>query len=330
MAGIYYVDYFLPDLINIEDCISTYPKDWLEQYQSLEDFHAVARTPQYGFDKISIGNPKSNLLTLSDLMSKFFSQKNIDPNTISHIISTDSWNNFLSADVDIMQYLQKSFNLNNAGIFSIEQQCGASCLAIGLASILAGKKINNSIIILSNNTRDWVSRLGPGQIVGDGAGIIVVSNRPAEYEIIDYDSASSGYGSYTNYCKAAKLFVKDEISEENRAFYTNIHHRAVKFIKKFLKKHNLLPKDIYMMIVQSINHVTYTELYAKPLDISSSQMYLRNIPCGGHLGNVDMARNFKDFIENDTPPKGAYILIYASAFNGIGDMTNNAVLVQRT
>jgi 3-oxoacyl-[acyl-carrier-protein] synthase III len=330
VAGIDYVDYFLPDLVSLEECISTYPKNWMENYKDVHDFLQMVRTDRYGFDKISVGNPETNLQIVSNLMGTFLSSTGVNPNTISYIISTDYWATYINGGIDIIQFLQTAFQLKTTSIFSIQQQCGASCFAIGLAARLAVQNRDDNIVILSNNTAPRESRFGPGYIMGDGASIIAVNSTSKDYEIIDFASISSGYGSYTEYHKKTQFYYKDKFTEESKKFYSNIHFRAVKLIKMFLKQNGLKPDDLEMIIVQPVNRVTYVELYAKPLGIPESKIYLQNISLGGHLGNVDMARNFKDFIDNQTPPKGSYILFYASAFNGVGDITNNLVLVRHT
>lgn len=328
MAGIFYADYQLPQLTKIEDAIRTIPKDWYEKFTSSEDFYKTVRTPRYGFDKIAVGNPENSLDIFSELLSRLFSETSISPDKISYIIDTDYISNFHSPEVSIPHYLQKKYKLTGAGVFTLEQNCGTSLLAVGLASSLVSQK-GDYILILSNNTLHRKSRLGPGQIMGDGAGIFVISKAPSEYEIIDFQTMTNGYGSFYNHTKNDLYYPADELTEEKRLLFTNIHTTGVHFIRAFLKKNRLTPDDIHMIIVQPVNRVTFIEMYAEPLGIPDNKIFLHNVPNGGHLGNVDMARNFRDLIDISPPPDGGYIVFLAGAINSIGDTSNNIALVRR-
>lgn len=329
MPGIVYTNYHVPDsFVTIEDIVGNSPNYQLpEGIKNWAELHEFTRE-RLGFDKIAIGTPELNLVVFSNLMAGLFKDTNIKPEEISYIIETDQRGFNLNPRVEITNYLRTKYKLKNSSIFTLSQACGAIILAIGLASTMLTQN-NKYIVILSDSTSAnsilvIKDRLTPWALVlGDGASIIVIGKKSYDYEIVDYISSSSGLASYKSYTK------EEDIPGEGK-YFGPMHKHSIGTMRELLKRNGLSIKDIFMMIPPSTNYYACKEIYPKALGIPEDKIFMHNIPNGGHMGNVDIPRNFKDFTKLYNPDKGAYLLITAGGFSfPAGDYVFNALLVKR-
>jgi len=68
-----------------------------------------------------------------------------------------------------------------------------------------------------------------------------------------------------------------------------------KTMKKVLEQENIKITDLLKIIPQNINAFAYEKLYTSLLKIDKNLFFLKNIPNGGHLGDVDLIRNLTDY-----------------------------------
>jgi len=247
---------------------------------------------------------------------RFLNETKIDPNDIDYFISVDLYSN-TSTEISISSYLQKEFGINNAAMFSLHQGCGSTLVSMGMSKKLLDVKGKYMLIISSCFAPTVNNRYIQATVVGDALGMMVLSSESTDFEIIDYISASDGTLSHDKY---------NDIKREPDVI--SVIGKGVKTIKTLLTRNSLNISDIYMMIPQNINHQGYVNLYAKMLNLNPEKLFLENIPKGGHLGDVDIMRNFKDFSINNTIPEEANILLYGLGGPEGKDKSYDAVLVK--
>lgn len=330
MPSIFYADYFIPNtMITVEDYFNnctefklpkedkTYPADFKppDEYKSYDNLYNYLKDV-CGYDKISIGNRQSSLQIFYNLMLNFLRNTNINPEEVSYIIDTEYWDFVTDSKVSIPLYLQKQFGFKNASVFSVSETCGAIGMAIELAAQALFHKGKYVIILSSNLSRKWEDRFTGTGLIGDGASILVISKEITDYEIIDFNSYSDGHGSYHSQKNKGENF------QQISPIY------GVNFIQNFLIRTGVDINDINMIIPQSTHRVLFSDIYAKGLGIDAGKIFLKNIPAGGHMGNVDIPRNFKDFTLTCSCPNGAYILLYVVSLNDVKDFTHYAILLR--
>ena len=136
-------------------------------------------------------------------------------------------------------------------------------------------------------------------IVGDALGIVVISKDESDIELIDVNSKSSGIISYN---------ILNNVNQEIDVI--TVIKKGVETVKELLERNKISILKIAAFIPQNINYNIYTNIYAKFLGIPKERMFLENIPKGGHLGDIDIIRNLKDFKEKNILKKGDYIVLY--------------------
>lgn len=323
MPGIIYSDYFIPNnYISVEEAVRNSPDFKLPaEFDSYETL--FKRQREIGFDKVAIGTYETNVITFTNLMTDLINKTHVNPEEINYLIETDPvLFNVNHSNINITHYLKMKFGMNNAAVFALSQNCSAVSLAIGLTLETIRNK-GGYAIILSNNISPCRNRAVPqwAGVQGDGASILLVGKEPYEYEIVDYKSSSYGYPSYRDY-----LRTQNDVPDNK--YLIAMHNHCIKEIKKFLETNSVSINDVCMMIPQSTNRYTYLQIYASALGISEDKIFLDNIPRGGHMGNVDVARNLKDFTKLYSPHKDALVLMITAGYELSGDHTIGAILLR--
>jgi 3-oxoacyl-[acyl-carrier-protein] synthase III len=301
VASISYIDYYLPnDSITIDDYFKSYKNFVLpKQYNSLEELQGFFKEA-CGFKKLFVEDKNSKTSVFSNLVSDYFKKTKVDPKDIAYVIHTDFFG-FQGVDgLTVADQIQTQFGLVNASCFVISQHCSASSMAIELALQLCSPKNKYVMILSSTHIMELEERYVGFSLVGDSASIMVISDEPGNYDIVNY-------ATFSNVSSAGDVYKTGHKyrSQESSVFY------ATKFIKKFLTSNDLNISDVYMMVFQNLGNELLVDIYGKALKITEKNLFLDNIPNGGHSGNVDIVRNLKDLATNHNPPNGAYVLVIA-------------------
>lgn len=318
MAGIRYIDYHLPNkFIQAKDVISKVEDLVLpEFYNSFDDYFSDF-FQQSGLEKITIENYEYCIELFSELLGKFFTDTQIDPAKVSYIFYTNPKCMNLNG-VNIPYLLQQKFQMKNAYVTVIDQGCTGTIWSMGLSkSLLESDGEQYSIILSASFLHEAKNRYLFPTIGGDALGLMVLSNHLLNYNIIDCISISDGIYSYNKYNKKT----------DNAINKLAIVKKGSVAVERLLHKNNLRQDDIFLMIPQSINKLSYTTIYPTMLKIRPEKVFVENIANGGHLGDVDTIRNLKDCIESYTVPPYAYILLYGQGIIN-GDLNYNSLLLQ--
>lgn len=317
MAGICHIDYHLPsDYISAVDILSNLNGFVLPGfYKSMGDY-SIDFCKQSRLDKIAIEDFRNCILIFTELLECFFEGTQIEPDKIGYIFYTNP-KCFNLNEVNIPQYLQKKFKMNNASIVTIDQGCTGTIWCMGASNyLLNGDLEKYSLILSASFMLDVESRFMHPTLAGDALGILVLQNSTSDLNIIDSISISDGASSY------------DKFNNTNLGFSNlGIVKKGVETVEKLLLNNGLIIEDISMMIPQSINHLSYTTIYPNMLRLDPSKVFIQNIPNGGHLGDVDTIRNLKDYLNQFSVPQNANLLLYGQSLIG-RDLNYNALLLQ--
>jgi hypothetical protein len=334
MSNIFYIDYHITDRKDRKLCFLSKKLKHFKYFKNIYNkwIHVDLRDYKY------------NLLnSLCILVENFFNTTNIDTNKIVYIVTTDptivlpktTHKNYTYISLffkylfkkfvfslDTHLFIQNKFKLKNSSVFLVDQLYGASCLAIGLASSLLTHK-GDYIIILSRNAVDHHSsnELYPKFKFTSlpSASIMIISKESFGLEIIDYFSITDRYNRFSNDNKSKKI---NHIIEE-------LHLKGSQYIKKFILKNRMDSDKIYSVISESSIPSTCIDFYANALNISKNKFspsdYLDN---KNYYGNINLARNIKNFIQNYPLPDKSYILLYCFGLYFTKDMSYNMTLLR--
>lgn len=300
MAGIFYLDYYLPNnFVTVKDVLDKNPYFVLPQnYNSLDDY-CKDYCNETKLDKISFENKYDMAEIFSELYVRFFETEKIDPAQISHQIYIDEIPN----EFGLAYYLHKKFGMVNATNLKVDHSCVSSIISLDIfGNYLAQNKddADKIVVLLSSNIfKTLEDHFSPYTVCGDAAGIIALKNKPVEFEILDCVSRADGLFSYNAYHKVEQMAFNQLLT----------YRKGIKTIDELLKRNQLTMEDIRVIIPQNVNHflnVTIANMLKVPFD----KVFTNNLSNGGHLGDVDIIRNFKDCLNSYSISEGELILLY--------------------
>jgi len=240
------------------------------------------------------------------LVEHFLESSRVVINDIVGLFFTDS-NNFYSQGVNIPFYIQHKYKMKNAAVINLNQQCSGTLAGMKLSSSLLDMEEKKYVVILTscfmNNFSD---RYYTDCLVGDGAGIIVLSNLDYQYRICGSTLKSYGELSYLK-----------QLGSEIKISNLTLAQAYKKAIDEAIRASRIDKEAIDKIICQNTNYYFYSSLLFKMLKMDIDIIFMGNKKYGGHIGDVDIVRNLKDFTDQDNDVR--YILLFAIGSYGYGD-----------
>jgi 3-oxoacyl-[acyl-carrier-protein] synthase III len=220
----------------------------------------------------------------------------VDPNKINYIIYTKG-SLVNQSDKNMPYYIQHKFGFSNAIVFSLEQECCTSLLAVNILDMLLKQDGSGKGIILTSNFFPTLeSRLMGLFVVSDAVGLIEMSYEDHGFEIIYFDSTTDG-------------------SITNAQDFTNQAEKVVSvganLILKTLYKNSLTIEDVFSIIPQNTN-LSGWNAYFEKLCMAPEKLFKDNFGWLGHWGDVDFVRNITDIHQSKVQaPIDSVFLAYA-------------------
>ncbi len=254
------------------------------------------------------------------MLERYFSSQSTGPGEIDFIIYTrghsvaagNPWSMTDDECINVPYYLQKEFKMNNAQVFSIEQDFSGTLAAARIAfSLVRHGAVRKGLLLSGNFFENPANRLMWGvSLVNDGMGLMEISSADSGLEIIDFAGSADG--------AISKVKDFNEHSNQEKVVKTGSN-----LIKGLLQKNNLEAKDIALIIPQNISKNVWN-FYCRLLDYPVQKVFLDNVGNSGHMGDVDIIRNITDIRERKLLAPGQFAVVYA-----IGTGTSwNALLIR--
>ncbi|GFZ32079.1 hypothetical protein CSC2_26050 [Clostridium zeae] len=326
MAKILYSDYYIPEnIVSAEEILFNsnqfrQASNGNDIYESIEKY--VKETDLHS---IAVGRKDEIVEVLSKLVSKMLDKLDIDKAKIKTIFYTSYEEYIYGGNISVPHYLQEKFEFNDATVVILNQDCSSTIQAIKMANSLNVIEGEFSLIIspyfLSNDEERFIEFT----ILGDGAGIMLIGDDIDQkgFNIVGSTSASNGRMSV-----AAYNF--DKSSELVDPYYNYLKNKMGTFeamrrvFAKLVASNEEKFKNANKIIIQNIADNffnTYYKLYKVP-DENFYNNYL-----GGHIGDVDIIRNFKDFTDKNDFKIGDEIILLAIGSDFMG-MNSGAVFLK--
>lgn len=324
--SIEYLDYYIPD-----NYIDT--EDILKMNCDNEDINAIGYVnylqqfmDKTHLEKVSVFKDEDEfLICLEKMLEKMLSNLDIDPLRIKYVISGNE--TFVKGDVSVLHYICERFGLQNAVILPLHYPCLASVSALGLSERLLVDDQEEYILAISNGKQtNLKDRFVGFTILGDGASVLLIKNDYGRLNIDFWEHYTNGQASYS-------YFNANKNLKNIPAIQKHLILNGVNFIKKSMKKNNLIFSDIDKIIQVNTNYEVWSRLYPQLLEVEQDKFYLDNSTVGGHINDVDYVRNLKDYInvkENDKNMTKK-IAIYGANLTDSNDVSYNyCVLSNKT
>jgi 3-oxoacyl-[acyl-carrier-protein] synthase III len=326
-SSVEYMDYYLPDtIISVDDIIQAADLNDAQGNISKTLFCANFKN-ESKLDKIAVFGGQEKLVTpVTNMLNKLFDETKVSASEIHYILCG---NELLLNDnsVSMVHYIREKFNLHNAVIIPLLQPCTASLIGMGMSGYLLDQPNKKMIIITANKwpkTCDrWPvvkSRFIDYTVLGDGIGIMLIGKEENGIEIAGWNSISYGNASLdkVNQIKECRSFLDIRM---------NVIRKGVSFIEDTLKQKGLTTKDLTVIIPPNVNYTVFDTLYSNYLNVGNL-FYLENLSYGGHIGDVDLIRNLKDYMKIRSPEGKKHVLLYSIDIEPTFDINYQSILIK--
>lgn len=313
MANICHLDYHLFEFQKVEEVIKANKNFVLpENYSSVDEFCEDFKEQSH-LDNISIGKPDDAFPIVDKMVEKFFSESKVKPEDVQYIVYVDQ---YFSTDekASIPHGIAKKYNMEDAVVFNLHQGCGSSLTAMTLANKLLTEDDKYMIVLSACFVPNVELRYIVTTVVGDAVSMVVLNKSKGDIQLLADRTRSEGTMSLNYY---------NNINKELDAIA--VIRVGIKTIKTMLKENNITIDDIDKMVPQSIHYNAYLNIYSNFLGIESEKIFLDNISKGGHLGDVDVIRNIKDYSDAE---KNKTVLLYGLGGPVGKDKNFNALLLK--
>ncbi|MCL2151401.1 MAG: hypothetical protein FWH57_00325 [Oscillospiraceae bacterium] len=316
-----YIDYYLPgNYITVEDVFSSLDDEVFKSKNiETEKFISKFKT-ETRLDKISVFQKEDDLaIIIANMVDKLLDETKIDPHEIGYIVCGNDvlmrYNN-----TSIIHYIQNVYNFDKSTVIPLIQPCTASLFAMGLSRNLLDQEKKYMLIINACKLESPEDRFIDFTMRGDGIGLLLVGCDAGSLRITGWNSCNLGNPSYNK-------IVKKPQSQDYRG---DMISRGISFIEETLAKFKLERKNIGKVITSNVRYDVYHDVYSHYLKMSPKIFFLENIPNGGHIVDVDIIRNLKDYIEsNEKPTKNQNIILYSPDLQESLDVNYHLVSLDR-
>lgn len=303
-----YLDYFIPpDGMPIDDFIDTLDDDYIDNWCQSSFGTKIKRTDVSQILKFTtkiesintgLGDCESEAQLFKNLLIPYFQEHNTGKE-VDYIIYNGGDRGAL--EKNIPYYIHHEYDLKDAQVFQLEQNCASTLLAIHLAKCMIETGAAKRVLSLSGNIMEtFEKRLISLFVVSDGIGVVEISSEQAAradegWEVIDFYGATDG--------------SLPDIQSITRGG-DRIVDVGVDLIKRTLERNDLGVDDISLIIPQNTNFSGWN-LYCDKLGMSMEKVFIKNFGGIGHMGDVDTVRNLKDAALSENINSGEYALAYA-------------------
>lgn len=247
---------------------------------------------------VLVEEDNSPLSVLDGLLERFLESSGIDPAKVVAVFHTDI-HNFRQGDVNIPYFLQHKYGMRNATIISVNQQCAGALFGVIMGGKLLSQVAEEYVVILSSCFIGPVEHRFLGDCVaGDGAGIIVLGSRGGFCRVLSGPMRALGDASYNR-------FFGRPVTVSS----VNMLKGISQMISGMLAEHGASDETVSQYILQNTNSYLFTTLLSRMLRCDEAKMFSANYVDGGHLGDVDIIRNLKDYLDLARPDIGPHVAL---------------------
>ena len=291
-----YIDYYLPEQTkSASEILREYGKTELgsafREEKSIERFLNTSK-----LDRITCFRDRAEFITgVETFVENMLKKTGISPDDIGYLVSANEVLQFFDG-FSVCHYVKEKFALSKAVILPILQPCTASLLSMGISTKLFDEE-HKYIMILSayawpHTLSKWdnkISRCVDFTIMGDGIALTLLSSEKGMFEISTCDMY--------NYCRTSYNMVN--YPDKDKFNRMAMIQEGVDFLNRVSGKYGFKINELSRIIQPNVRKDVYSDVYGAYLDIHCEKFFFNNIPYGGHICDVDILRNLKDYADSD-------------------------------
>jgi len=304
-TSIQYLDYYVPSNFVLVDEILELNKEALLGSNQTLDEGIQQFKDQSGLNRISVFGPKEDIATIAaEMVGQLLNTTRVQPAKIKYLICGNPV--LMEGSVSVIHYVQRKHRLTHCPILPLFQPCASTAIAMGLSEKLLDKSAEEYLLVVTaRKCRDLANRYVGYTIYADGVGVSLVGNVPGRASLRNWCWLNNGATSLERMEGAGGLPNVGKLR-------WNIVRNGVAFLRGSLEEMGLELTDVDRIIHPNTYFDVFHKLYADLLGVPPEKFYLDNMSFGGHINDVDLVRNTKDYL--DALPlrdKASTALIYA-------------------
>ena len=315
-----YMDYYVPkQQIDVEDVFNNLSEEKKNSLTSVDVYDEYIKRfkKETRLSKISyFKNFEEFSCKVFEMVDRMLKATNIDVNKIDYIMCGHE--HLLNANnISIVHSLQSEFGLTNSMILPIMHPCAATLCGLKLSDKLLDK--DRYILIISGCFWKEVDERFIGfSMRGDGIGLTLISSY-GEFKIC---------GNYSLNYNNAIYDIHGKERYDSSLSRLNLIKKGSEFLMDSMKQYNRL--GVISKIIQpNAGYSVFYDLYSHYAKVDPSLFYYENISDGGHMCDIDIVRNLKDFIDDHGVNKGDYIMLYTPDVQQSFDINYYSSLLQK-
>lgn len=317
-SHICYMDYLIPEQsMGVEEIFDNLPED---KKSGIGDINSHIKRFQADTRLDRIACFKDSLEFSSkvyELIDKMLQVTNIDVKKVSYIMCGNE-HLFRANQVSIIHSLQADFGFSNSMILPIMHPCAATLCGLNIADKLLEK--DKYILIISGCHWEKIEERYIGFTMrGDGVGLTLVSSE-GDLEVCDNKSLNYNNSAYD---------IHGKLRHDPSLSRMNLIQKGSEFLVGSMKQYQSEDRIISKIIQPNAGYSVFHDLYSYYAKVNPELFYYDNIADGGHMCDIDIIRNLKDYLGNQEGDKGKYVMIYTPDVEPTFDINYYSSLLKR-
>ncbi|SFR57486.1 hypothetical protein [Anaeromicropila populeti] len=313
-----YMDYLLPEQkMDVEGIFHNLSEDKKSSITDM-DAHIKRFKEDTRLDRIAYFKDGQEFSEkVYEMVDKMLQAANIDVKKVTYIMCGNE-HLFRANHVSTIHSLQADFGFSNSMILPIMHPCAATLCGLKIADKLLEE--DKYILIISGCYWENVEDRYIGFTMrGDGVGLTLVSSH-GELKVCDNKSLN-----YNN----AVYDIHGAMRHDPSLSRMNLIQKGSEFLVESMKQYKCNEKTIRKIIQPNAGYSVFHDLYSYYAKVNPELFYYDNIADGGHMCDIDIIRNLKDYMEQQEINKGEYLMIYTPDVEPTFDINYYSSLLQK-
>lgn len=289
MAGITYIDYYIPEEeVSISDLLDRIDVKSVPPCFKTKQEYAGFIEKILKLKSLRVETKLDAAAMISKLIERMFRTQDVKAEEIDVIMFAQEPHFFQQEN--IAKYLQYKYKMDNAYTVNISGNlCANNEIALSAADSLcqSRKDVDNILIVSATKTEGLDKRLfGTFSIVGDAAGIMLFSRTKSreKYYVKLLDNVIMSDGSFHDV----------NVNDDNSLLHCKSYSKC---IVDLIKKNSLKNENIDTIMIPNANSLLVSQCLAAA-GLKTDKIFLDNLSKYGHLDCVDFLINLKDILDD--------------------------------
>ncbi len=313
------IEYYIPDnRVKVQVILDEISEDYFIENKLVRKEFNEKFIQETELNEISIFHTGEMLKELDRCVDTILVRNSISPQDIDYIVFGNDMLQRYHNNISVAHYLKYKYGMEKSVLLPFSQACTAGLLATGLAGkLFDNNRKSNMLILMGTEWCDYKSRFMKFSVRGDGCGVALVSNYKGKVKLDFWNSFNWGKFS------AERM---SDITKSNKDERENMITCGITFIKESMELAGASFEEVEQVFVSNVRKDVFSRVYSTFLEIDRNKFFLKNVAKGGHMCDLDLFRNMKDYLDDISFPKEKKLMIYTPDVEDSADINYHFML----